>query len=274
MSEMKNFRESLNGWFVGNDQTERPPLLEDFPELLEKDGPADSIYNQIREAVDLGTGLRESGVVVIVEDETAIFTSGFVEVRLNLFSLLAVLLSLSYNAYKPKDENYDRRVVLEEAIALVVKTLNYLTKYCASIPVRAFQESFNLTVATSGEFPGSVEEVRKWMERKFKVKIKPGPKPARRDDPGLQDPEWLFHEVMDYLSPDFDGKNKDKKMKVCEKVVELYTEELNLQDPLTEGRELVLKLYEHRKSNRAAVFLIAKILSKTERHISRCLTGR
>ena len=163
---------------------EKPQLLEDFPKIMKDTKFADAIYDGILNKADFESGVTEQGVVVTVEDQTVTFSLGFVTAKIDLPILFAIWLPMLYQSYLPKNEKYEEKAVLNQAIATLCEMLNYLDKFLRKTPLQALMESQNLVLAHKADFGGmSVEKTREWMSRKFKIKFPAGrgvQAPARR----------------------------------------------------------------------------------------------
>ncbi len=272
MRKMTKFQKQLSGWEEDDGQGLEPArLLVDFPEILKEDGKfAKTIYDRIYGFMDWDSNVSRL-CIVTPEKEVANYYFGFLETKLDLPTYFAIQLTTLYWSYIPKHGKYKREKVLDKALSTLQEILVYLHKYLQLTGDRGFLEPYNLVLAHSGDFGGqAIDKVRARMDKTFKIKFPSGRKPTRLDESGKQAAIRLYSELMAVLAPDFDGESDFKKMEVCEKAVSQYKTELNLRYEI-DVQKLALKVYGHKKSKSAAVFLIAKILPKSERQIRRYL---
>ena len=274
MRRMTKFQEQLLGWKDKHDQTlEQSRLILDFPEILKKDGKsANAIYDRIYRNMDWD-GAESEHCFVRVEDEVATYDLGFLETKLDLPRYFALQLTLLYDSYIPKNGNYKREEVLEKALSTLQEVLVYLHLHLQQTGGRALLESHNLVLAHRGDFGGQLEKARAQVDKHFKIKFSPGRRSPAADESGKQAAIRLYNELLAVLAPDFEGENEYKKSRVCEKVVSQYKSELHLRYEI-DVEKLTSKLNERRKSVSACVFLIAKMLPKSERQIRRYLFDR
>ena len=255
------FQEHLLGW-------KDSQLIVDFPQILDDEKFAASIYDRIYEGVDWKstTPLR---CFLSLEEGVVTYDVGCIETKLDLPQYLSLELTMNYPFFKNKHEEFSRDEVLEETVTFLQTKLDYLHKYLQNSGARGIHESHRYIVETNFGPTGRVSEARRESDKEYNVDLKRGPRLLRHDDPE-SDPLLLFYEVWNFLKPDFDGKNDSKKMRVCEKAVAVYAKEMNLKDPLSdEGQELALALYGHRKSKQAAFALTQRIVGKSRQTIER-----
>ena len=171
----------------------------------------------------------------------------------------------------PDDGNYNRKEVLTRAAQQQWLMLNLLTEFLQRYLNRALEEALNFAVQEKLKY--SLPELRDLIDKKYRLTFERGRPPTPQDSQETQKINVLYNELMMVLTPEFDGKSKYEKSKVCEKAVSQYKTELNLRYEIG-VQELALTVYDHKKSKRAAVFLMAKMLQKSERQIERDLFGK
>jgi len=272
---MTKFQEQLLGWKDKHENTlEQSRLSLDFPEILEKDGKfANAIYDGIYGNMDWDSTESEH-CLVRVENEVANYNFGFLETKLDLPTYFALQLTVLYDSYIPNDGKYKREEVLDKASSTLQEILVFLHKHLQQTGGRALLESHSLVLAHRGDFGGqAVDKARKRLDKTFKIKFPPGRKRTPLDKSVKQAAIGLYSELMAVLAPDFDGESEYKKSKVCKDVVRQYKGELKLRYEIA-VQKLALKVYNHKKSKSAAVFLIAKMLPKSERQIRRYLSDK
>ena len=258
----------------GREVSKTPGLLNDFPEILEGTGFADSIYDRIYGNMDWESA-RTDECLVSVGDRNVTYKSEFIEVKLDLPRYFAHELIDGYERYAAQDEKYEKEEVLDKAVGLFRDKLTYMHSHLQQTAIRGLLDSHNLMIAYRRDFGGklSLEEERRESDRHFKIKFPPGRKPAELDKSVKQAAIGLYNELLAVLAPDFDGKSEYKKSKVCKDVVSQYKSKLHLRYE-KDVEKLALKLNESKKSVSAGVFLTAKMLSKSERQIRRYLSDK
>jgi len=261
MSKMTLFQKHLSEVQTNNEKLQ---LFEDFPKIVKDTRFADEIYDSIRNKANFENSVTEQGVVVTVEDQTVTFSLGFVTAKIDLPFLFAIWLPMLYRSYLPKNEKYEKKAVLDQAIETLCEMLNYLDKFLRKTPLQALMESFNLVLAHKADFEGmSVEKTRAWMSRDFKIKFPAGRKPAPFEDSKKEKVIQTYSELMEILIPGFDKNNQSvtKYKAACDAVDSAGI-------PNDDG-QTADQIWEKRSPKQAAIYLIAKKFETSERHIRR-----
>jgi len=223
MRKMSKFQKCLASITVkcfgsGREISKTPDLLNDFPEILEDTGFADSIYNRIYGKMDWESA-RTNQCLVSVGDGDVTYKSEFIEIKLDLPRYFACELIDGYEGYAAQDGKYEKEEVLKKAVSLLCDKLDYIHRDLQQTATRGLLDSHNLVIAHRRDFGGklSLREERRESNKHYKIKLKPGRKPARDDDPKKQRAIQLYNKLIGILIPGFDKTNKSvKKIKAAQ----------------------------------------------------------
>lgn len=272
MRKMTKFQKCLASITVtcfdsGRGVPKTPELLNDFPEILEDTGFADSIYNRIYGKMDWENA-RTDQCLVSVGDRDVTYKSEFIEIKLDLPRYFAHELIDGYEGYAAQDGKYEKEGVLIQAVSLLCDKLDYVHRDLQQTATRALLDSHNLVIAHRRDFGLSLEEERRESNKYFKIKFPPGRKRTPLEDSGKQAAIKLYNELRAILIPGFDKTNKSvTKIKAAFDAVTVA----DLPDP--ESR-IADQLWAKKSPNQAAIYLIAHKLNKSDRHVRRWVSGK
>ena len=265
MRKMTRLQELLSTTAISKEgKTDR--LFEDFPEILNDAKFANSIYERVHKGAGLDSIETSARCHIVVEDGLIIFTSRPLLTVLDVYDWLSMYLPLLYSLYVPQGK-YDKKKVLDQALATVCEVLDYLEKLLERVPSHPLMKSWHLVLASKGEF-GSlpVQETRALIDKWDRIKFKPGRKASPAGEVGR-----IYQDVSEILRPGFNQADKlHSKIGACRSAVEKYKKKLGLRW-VVHVENLADRVYEHKKPERAAIFLTAQILKVDKKTVERRL---
>ena len=235
------------------DRQEQVQLIKDFPGLRDR-----KVSAQLFKHICGRTGLEKNHQFKLDK----MFT---LTLNLDIPTVVENCLPTLYEQYAPeagaKEQNFQ---ALEKALSKMCQMLIYLKDNMPSVLTQGLEEAMNFAIHKEEDRGLMLTQVRDYLEKKYRVKLKPGRKRTPVHSQEVQKTKDLYAELMKILEPGFDKHKQVTKMRaICE-----ARDTLQIPDPHS---QIVDQLWGRRSAKQVAIFLIAKKLVTSESTVKRHL---
>ena len=181
----------------------------------------------------------------------------------NLKDMISTFLPRFYALSLPGEgAEYDRWVILEKAIARLCNLVKWLRNNAEVHLNRLVEEAFNMAVHGDEDFGLTVKELREWHEQKYRIPIKRGRKPVKKEK--AESVKRIYIEMLQILE-------SDHKVRSYPNAVDNFRKELEIRYS-HQADTLVEKIFS-KASEGAALYLTGKICNLSPKQVGRYVSG-